>query len=337
VSSINLTQNQHLQYFTTTTSSSINQQQRRNYSSLSIGGNIHKNVPPLSSGMDNQRRRIATHEITKNIQLFSENPINVDRDPVTLKLKTPTNKPIVLMFAWLLAKQKHIAKYAKIYIDQGYDVLVVTLTPWQLMWPVKGTQIIAKDAVTFMLNNSNYSPVLLHGFSVGAYQFGECMVHMAREIDKYQPLLDRIQGQVWDSVADITEIPIGVPKAIFPNNKTLQSALKTYMLYHLNTFHDPATSHYIRSSQMFHSTLVKAPAQFFLSKSDLVGAWSSNNRVRENWVSLGIKVNWKCWDRSPHVGHYHKHTADYMGTLYEYLSSVNMINHPEKIRISAKL
>lgn len=110
-------------------------------------------------------------------------------------------------------------------------------------------------------------------------------------MDKYKPLLNRICAQVWDSAADITEIPIGVPKALFPRNATLQNALRGYMLYHMKTFHDAATVHYIRSSQMFHSTMVTAPALFFVSNTDPVGAVASNQRVRENWESKGIQVS----------------------------------------------
>lgn len=38
---------------------------------------------------------------------------------------------------------------------------------------------------------------------------------------------------------------------------------------------------------MFHSTLVKSPALFLLSKTDPVGAVDSNQRVKESWESLG--------------------------------------------------
>jgi len=26
-------------------------------------------------------------------------------------------------------------------MDQGFDVLVAQITPWQLLWPVKGSQV----------------------------------------------------------------------------------------------------------------------------------------------------------------------------------------------------
>ena len=80
----------------------------------------------------------------------------------------------------------------------------------------------------------------------------------------------------------------------------------------MKTFHDAATTHYIRSSQMFHTNLLHSPALFLVSKTDpgklghfltmlyeynilffifLVGSVTSNQRVRENWESNGIEVN----------------------------------------------
>lgn len=56
------------------------------------------------------------------------------------------------------------------------------------------------------------------------------MVQMAAERNKYQHVIDRIAAQVWDSAADVTEIPIGVPIAVFPKNSVMQNALRQYIL-----------------------------------------------------------------------------------------------------------
>lgn len=61
--------------------------------------------------------------------------------------------------------------------------------------------------------------------------------------------------------------------------------------YHMKTFDKVATRHYVRSSQMFHTNMVRAPALFLLSKTDPIGPEKSNQRVRENWESMGMKVS----------------------------------------------
>lgn len=90
--------------------------------------------------------------------------------------------------------------------------------------------MVAAEVVKFLENNVNQkNPILLHGFSVGGYLWGECMVHMSRDIERYRHVLDMMQAQVWDSAVELSEIPLGVPKAMFPKNDTLQRALKNYL------------------------------------------------------------------------------------------------------------
>lgn len=71
---------------------------------------------------------------------------------------------------------------------------------------------------------------------------------------------------------------------------TLNDLSLFFFSYHLKAFDKVATRHYVRASQMFHTNLVKAPAQFFLSKTDPIGAVRSNQRAKESWESMGIQV-----------------------------------------------
>ncbi|XP_020802290.1 uncharacterized protein LOC110179207 isoform X1 [Drosophila serrata] len=290
----------------------------RNFSSLS-NQQLQQPVQNSTMAPSKNRRYISSQDITKNMTLYTNNKTHVEFDPKTLAFKKPTGNPLVLMMAWLMAKQKHLKKYAQIYTDMGFDVMVVHITPWQLLWPVKGTQVVAAETLRFLENNKSYEPIVMHGFSVGAYQLGEIMLQMSRDMDRYGSILDRFVCQVWDSAADITEIPVGVPKSIFPKNERMQSALRNYTLYHLKTFHNQATIHYMRSSQMFHSTLLKAPALFFVSDNDPIGPPSSNQAVRDNWERADIKCTFKRWERSQHAAHYIKHRDEYLETLFHHL------------------
>lgn len=91
-------------------------------------------------------------------------------------------------------------------------------------------QLVAADVVKFLEHNVSNNPLLLHGFSVGGYVWGECMVLMARDTERFKHVINCFNGQIWDSVVDISEIHIGVPKAMFPKNYTLQKAATNYML-----------------------------------------------------------------------------------------------------------
>ncbi|XP_055850410.1 uncharacterized protein LOC129914973 isoform X2 [Episyrphus balteatus] len=298
-------------------------------------GNVVDNTtmpPPPKKNV----RPIYIRDLTKNMTFFTESANKVEFDPKTLTFKTPSGNPLVLIMSWLLAKQKHLKKYAEIYTDLGYDVLVVHITPWQFIWPTKGTQLVAADTLKFLENNSTYSPIVVHGFSVGAYQFGEMMLIMSRDMKRYQPILDRMISQVWDSAADITEIPVGLPKSIFPKNPRMESALRNYVLYHLKKFNNQATVHYVRSSQMFHSTLLKAPALFLTSKNDLIGPVSSNRAVSDNWERANIKVEFKIWENSLHAAHYIRHRDEYLSLLFKHLEYTGALEN-SSVKSRAKL
>lgn len=276
-------------------------------------------------------RSLSAHHITKNIELISQDN-DVAARGNSLQLNVPKDRPLLVILSWLLSKRKHIMKFTNFYMEQGFDVVTVSISPWQLIWPTKGSRLVAADLLAFLEQNKSYQQVLLHGFSVGGYMWGEVldMIHSDRK--RYDPVLDRIVGQIWDSAADISEITIGTPLAVFPNNQILQAALKTYLEYHMATFHKQATQYYIRSSQLFHTNLVHSPALFLVSKTDPVGALKCNQRVKDSWDSLGVETYMKIFEKSPHVGHFHKHPKEYVTELYMFLDKLGLIKNEEKIR-----
>ncbi|CAH0397059.1 unnamed protein product [Chilo suppressalis] len=274
------------------------------------------------------KRDAHTQALTKNLQYISNDAAKLKVNPKTMRLDRDVKRPLCIFMSWMLAKPKHILKYADIYLEQGFDVVSVSCTPWQLMWPAKGSQLVGKQLMDFMAEN-DLSPLALHGFSVGAYVWGEGLLYAMKNKDKFQPVLDRMKSQVWDSAADITEIPIGFPSAVFPKNMVLQNALRAYTKFHLKLFHEAATRHYLASSGIYHHPPSRAPALFLLSKNDPVGAECSNRDVHDCWVKDGIQCTWICWDRSPHVLHFFHHPKEYLTALYNHLDKNGLITNRE--------
>lgn len=101
------------------------------------------------------RRSICTLPITKNMCLLSNEKKDVK--VVNLKLSSPQDKPLVVMLCWLLSKRKHSDKYANFYLKQGFDVLNISISPWQLMWPVKGTQVSLQKHLGLIISVVHYT------------------------------------------------------------------------------------------------------------------------------------------------------------------------------------
>lgn len=88
--------------------------------------------------------------------------------------------------------------------------------------------MIAEDVLKFLVQKEHYQNVLIHGFSVGGYVYGELLVKMKNEPNKYSSIKDRIVGQVFDSIADFDRIPVGVSKAV-TRKVVLQKSIETYI------------------------------------------------------------------------------------------------------------
>uniref|UniRef100_A0A2A4IXV0 Transmembrane protein 53 n=1 Tax=Heliothis virescens TaxID=7102 RepID=A0A2A4IXV0_HELVI len=269
-------------------------------------------------------RSAHTQTIFQNMTYISNDNVKLKADPKTMKLNQNIDKPLCIIMNWMMAKPNHVQKYAKLYLDHGFDVVSVTCTPWQLMWPAKGSQVVAKGLLRFIEANTQ-NPLVVHGFSVGAYVWAELLVHAVKNKQQYQPVLDRIASQVWDSGADIHEIPVGFPSAVFPKNKVLQELFRTYIKTHMKVFHNVATKHYMQATAVFHETPCRAPGLFLVSKTDLVGAEKRSRSVHDSWVRSGMKCNFKCWDKSPHVLHYIYHPEEYKQVLYSHLNQCGLL------------
>ncbi|EAT39479.1 AAEL008742-PA [Aedes aegypti] len=275
---------------------------------------------------------IRVSSLTKNMHFYSATKRNWDKDSKSLRLNEQLDKPLVLILAWLQATEKHLRKFAEFYVEQGFEVLVAHISPWQLMWPVHGTQAVACDIVKFLKNNDLERGVVLHGFSVGGYLWGECLVKI-HENESNKGIFNKIKGQIWDSAADITEIPVGVPHAVLPKNPTLQNVLRGYITYHLKLFHEEATQYYEKCTKIYFYEPAICPALLLISKTDPVGTEAANKRLMAAWESIGIKTTMKCWDRSPHVGHFHKHREEYIELLLAHLSSLNIAGYFPKAKL----
>lgn len=277
-------------------------------------------------------RTLSSHHVTKNIELLTQdNRVIVPKNSAR-NINVTNTRPLLVILTWLMSKRRHVMKFVNLYTEQGFDVAVVSLTPWQLMWPMKGSRLVAADLLTFLKQNESYQQILLHGFSVGGYMWGEALDLMQSDKEKYSNVADRIIGQVWDSIVDIGQLSLGMPRAVFPKNMMLQSMLEKYLEYHMKTFYKQSTQYYIRSSQLFHVASVRAPALLFISKTDPVGTATSNLNLRDVWESLGIKTYVKIFEESQHVAHFYTYPKEYVAELYAFLQKLNLIQNEEKIR-----
>lgn len=85
--------------------------------------------------------------------------------------------------------------------------------------------MVAEDLIRFLAGNPAYKQVVVHGFSVGGYLWGEVCLRM----NKHPALPQQIIGQVWDSLVDVIGVGQGMATAMFPKNALLKGVVQSYI------------------------------------------------------------------------------------------------------------
>ncbi|RXG70362.1 Transmembrane protein 53-A [Armadillidium vulgare] len=269
-----------------------------------------------------------SHKFAKNLELISNDLLPSFKGFKPLEI-VDKNKPLILLYSWLLAKNQHISKYSKFYLDRGIDVLVVRTNPWDLLRPTKGSQVTANNVLEIIHSNINFNPLVVHGFSVGGYYFSESMVQVGNNMSRYGDVLKRFSGLIWDSVVDVPGLPLGVPRAI-TENKVIQASLERYFRWLLKFNYENATKHYEKASEMFKANLCRAPGLFIFSKSDPVSNMSVNMPVVQAWEEMGIEVFTKCFEKSSHVAHFRLHKSEYEEEVIAFLEKIGILHATRK-------
>jgi len=243
---------------------------------------------------------------------------------LSLQQHNSEGRPLVLLLPWFQSKPKHVEKFSELYTAKGFDVLTCVVLPLQFPLPAKGSQLVADDLLKFLMANDCYKRIMIHGFSIGGYLWGECMVKMLKDVDKYQPLIDRFKMQIWDSIVDFNELTIGMSNSL--PNPILRRLVRSYLEWHLKASYDVATKHYINSSTAFHDTIIPAPALFITSKTDPTGTEKTSQIISDKWKAKGIPTTFRCFDKSPHVAHFRYHRDEYLKLMLDHMKSVDLID-----------
>ena len=242
-------------------------------------------------------------------------------------------RPLVIFLSWLMAREKHLEKYRSIYFKHGFDILTVKTSPLEFMLPTKGTQRIARNLLEFLKNQvSAYPNVVIHGFSVGAYQFSELLVMLEEGLfgkegvdGSCEVVRKSIKGMVFDSAVGVEGAAHGVAKALAGETMVangIEGAIRGWM----KVMHPIATKHYLKAHKTFINNPLRCPSLLLVSEDDKLGHPRSNEIARDRWKELGMDVTWKCWDKSRHVAHFQKYPQEYVSIVEDFLGRINLLN-----------
>jgi len=246
---------------------------------------------------------------------------NLSFRPATSQALDNTQRPIVLIYAWLVAKSKHIHKFGDFYLSKGFDVLHIKVGARQILWPPVAQSVVSQ-IIDFVNSPTRKSqPILVHGFSVGGYLYGETLVRICEDAALKASMTKRVKGQVFDSPVDFEGVPRGVGKAV-TSVPPAQIAIKTTLEAYMALFKTQVTEHYKRSSQAFHDNPLITPSLVFYSKADPIGIPGPIEDVIRCWKETGAPVWTRWWADTPHVGHYLRDPITYTAELNTFLHNI---------------
>ena len=170
-------------------------------------------------------------------------------------------------------------------------------------------------------------PLLVHGFSVGAYLFGEMLTRIIDKPSEYSHVASRMYGQILDSAVDYYGIPKGFSKAI-AENTNLRWGIQSLLEFYMNTF-TSITQHYLRASDVFRENSLALPARFLYSHSDPVCEAAETEKLAEKWRQKGIQADTRAWDNAHHVSMFLKYPDEYSKAVIQFISLSGILNHSE--------
>lgn len=234
------------------------------------------------------------------------------------------------MLPWFYADEKHLKKYIEFFLDLNCDVAVAQISFIEFLVPTKGAQVVAGDIVKFLANNEYYKDVILNGYSMGGYFWGECLLHIQKDMVKYQQLVDRVKAQIWDSIANVEQIHLGIPQAYFHSYPILEKMLQKMISFFLWFFYNVATRYYAGAGHKFFNTFVPAPGLIFASKTDCIGTIETAKDITRDYTSNHIDMTMKIFEDSSHVGHFVKYKDEYTQTIINHLKKAGLKNVTDK-------
>lgn len=230
------------------------------------------------------------------------------------------DRPLACVLGWVGVKERHLRKYTSLYTSRGIDVLALLSTPAHVAMPLaRGRASAGRIAEALGSSGNEARPLLVHGFSVGAYMYGNLLIELGLRGGAGAAVAHRIRGLAFDSAVDYNGVPFGLSRAIAGAEGTL---LQRSVHAGLDLFLSPALpfrQHLVASSVAMHGTRLgefssplRVPSTFLYGPDDSVTDCQQLEAFCREWRAAGVEpVEEVVLPGSPHVSHLSAHPEAY--------------------------
>lgn len=260
-----------------------------------------------------------------------------ERDGIFLNFLDGEQTPVVVLFGWAGAIDKHLSVYSKMYEERGlitlrYITPSKTLLYNQSRMPRIGEKLVQ---LLFDLNFENH-PIIVHCFSNGGaftYQvFSEALKNSSRPLP--------VKGVIFDSAPGKKRFLsiFRAIKTIRGENGVLNWIISFYMaafvsfLGLINRFLNLFLNRRLIQMNPFGDLIDEDhpwPQHFIYSKTDILIPFQDVEVFASYRKTKGTDVSLKCYQDTPHVRHYPYNKTSYVQSVFGFINKC--LNATKKI------
>ena len=264
----------------------------------------------------------------------------------------PPPPPLILLFAWAIAKERHLEKFRTFWLSRGFDILTIRTPFWELAFPESAAPGNAQQVIRF-LSSSNFAQrrILAQGCSLGAYSVATFVDQLkklqenngdskknSREKDQSQQSEAEKARQIESALAGIILDSPGVSKALHVGaaqvlvqrplaRRLLRRAIYAY--YHSSRRH--LWDRLQRIGAIQAANPLRVPLLVLYSRDDQVVSARLVDELIEDWKMISDKegekpfsVQAKCWPVSEHVTHLRNFPEEYGAEVDRFLAKLGI-------------
>lgn len=234
-------------------------------------------------------------------------------------------KPLVLMFDWLYAPQTALSKYCDLYHNLGLDVITVKGKSMHFLWPPRGEEL-AKSLMNHIMNERpNREKVLVHAFSVGAYNYTICKTLGLEQPELYGAFRAKIVGQIYDSIVlgSYDNMSTGIAAAFHGSGNLTKPIIALMNLYY-NITNKRTQVVYDKLVRNFRESPITVPTLIYYSHNDPMCDVPTMEEMIVNWQNdfPYFDVTVKSWEKSVHAAHLKFHRDEYLACWKNLINKV---------------
>lgn len=241
---------------------------------------------------------------------------------------------VVIIFSFYGASEKAINSYCRLYHAYGFDAVVVPSYLKHFAWPAV-SQELATDLLKFIKKTcGKYENIVIHAFSMGAYNFTVCMSEMYSSPEMYSSIENRIRAVVYDSLTlgTLKNMAKGVGMGV-SKNSIIRTVIPLSMSLYFRLTSKYTVQVYEYYIQLFKQKPLQVPTLLFYCKNDPMSEYDVVQALVEDWRKrFSFELMTKSWERSIHSGHLLQHKEEYTKAVDKFLKNVCLL-----VKIDSKM